>query len=210
MAFVQLAEASCQPGMLLRLLQHDDRGERGIMHVLRRLDWIGTASAAGCPQPVDGAVARDRHQPSNRTVAARVEASGLAPPRNVDLLQHVLGLASVIQYTNTDAKKLRRSVVVDDAEGGTVTAGDAHERGGKLAAGGVCAHAGPLAHPRAIVIPFCGESRIAKKRLISTTCAERCKKVEPRLLRRGSSIAHRSFNHHSIFGMTCMRRINAD
>src|SRR5215218_9014354 len=189
MAFVQLAEASCQPGMLLRLLQHDDRGERGIMHVLRRLDWTDAASAAGCPQPVDGAVARDRHQPSNRTDAARVEGSGLAPHRHVNVVQHVLGLASVIQYTNTDAKKLRRSVVVDDAEGGAVTAGDAHERGGKLAAGGVCVHAGHLAHPRAIVIPLCGESRIAKKLMISKTCAERRKKVEPRLLRRGSSIA---------------------
>src|SRR5215208_7709966 len=140
MAFVQLAEASCQPGMLLRLLQHDDRGERGIMHVLRRLDWTDAASAAGCPQPVDGAVARDRHQPSNRTDAARVEGSGLAPHRHVDVLQHVLGLASVIQYTKADAKKLRRGILIDKAQRGAVTPGKAHERGSKLAAGGIGVH----------------------------------------------------------------------
>jgi hypothetical protein len=62
-------------------------------------------------------------------------------------LQHVLCLASVIQYTEADAKKLRRGHVVDEAERGPVALRDAVERRCKLLAPYVgihalCAHAG--------------------------------------------------------------------
>ena len=56
------------------------------------------------------------------------------------VLQHVLGLASVLQDTQADAEKLRRRVLVNDAQRGAIAAGNAHKGGGKLAARGVFIH----------------------------------------------------------------------
>ena len=71
---------------------------------------------------------------------AGVECRGFAPHRDIDVLQHVLGLASVLQDTQADAEKLRRRVLVNDAQRGAIAAGNAREGGGKLAARGVCIH----------------------------------------------------------------------
>src|SRR5215831_8914738 len=44
-------------------------------------------------------------------LARRIETVGFAPYCHIYVLQEVLGLASVIQDTETDAKKLRRGVL---------------------------------------------------------------------------------------------------
>jgi hypothetical protein len=72
---------------------------------------------------------------------ATIQVIGLARPgSNVDVLQHVLGLASILQDTQADAEKLRRRVLVNHTQRGAVAAGNAREGGGKLAARGVCIH----------------------------------------------------------------------
>src|SRR5262249_15575227 len=59
----------------------------------------------------------------------------------VNLLQHVFRLASVIQYTEADAKKLRRGHVVDEAKRRPVAMRDTIECRGKLLALYVGIHA---------------------------------------------------------------------
>src|SRR5262249_21849499 len=73
---------------------------------------------------------------------------GLAPHRHIDVLQHVLGLASVSQDTEADAEKLRRGILVYDAQGVPVARSDAHKSGGQLAAICICAH--PSCRPAAV------------------------------------------------------------
>ena len=103
--------------MLLRQLHPLDRGRGGVAHRVGGLDRLHPAADRGGPQPVDGAVAGDRHQPRDRARPGRVEGGGLAPHRHVDVLKHVLGLASVVQDTQADAEKLRGGILVDDAQG---------------------------------------------------------------------------------------------
>src|SRR5207244_3986686 len=47
----------------------------------------------------------------------------------------------------TDAKKLRRRVLIDQAQGRAVAGGHARKRGGKLAPGGVCIHGWSIRAP---------------------------------------------------------------
>src|SRR5581483_4970372 len=136
----QLLQAGAQPAGLLRRLDQLERGRSRIAYVIGGLDRVHAAAQRARPQPVDGPIARDRHQPGDWAGPARVEAPGLAPDRHVDLLQHVLGLASVVQDTQADAEKLRRGVLIDDAERGAVAGGDAGYRRGKLAAIDVAVH----------------------------------------------------------------------
>src|SRR5262249_20381632 len=82
----------------------------------------------------------DRHQPRDRARPVAVERGGLAPYRDINLLQHVLCLASIFQDTKADAKKLRGGILINEAQCRAVPAGDARESGGKLAARGVCVH----------------------------------------------------------------------
>jgi hypothetical protein len=76
---------------------------------------------------VDGAVPLDGDEPSDRARARFVEGGGLPPYGKINVLQHVLCLASVIQYTEADAEKLRRGHVVDQTERRPVAASDAVE-----------------------------------------------------------------------------------
>src|SRR5262249_39804288 len=69
------------------------------------------------------------------------------------VLQHVLGLALVIQDTKTNAKKLRRGVLVDHAQCRTIPGGDAREGGGELAARCLCVHACAPASGLTLYIP---------------------------------------------------------
>jgi hypothetical protein len=55
-------------------------------------------------------------------------------------LQHVLRLASVMQYTKADAKKLRGGLIVNEAQGGAVATGGPADRGGKLLSPRLCIH----------------------------------------------------------------------
>mgnify|MGYP003694198339 CR=1 FL=1 len=120
--------------VLLRQLDALDRRRRRIAHGVGGLDRLHAAADGACPQPVDRPVAGDRHHPGDRAGPAGVEAGGLAPHRHINLLQHVLGLASVLQDTKADAEKLRGGILVNNAQRGAIAARDAHEGGGKLAA----------------------------------------------------------------------------
>src|SRR4029079_7935091 len=88
-------------------------------------------------------VARDRHHPGDRAGPAGVKARGLAPHRHKNLLQHVLGLAAVLQDTKADAEKLRRGILINEAQRGAIAARDADKGGCKLVARGVCVHSVP-------------------------------------------------------------------
>src|SRR5262249_57308327 len=81
-------------------------------------------------QMVDGAVARDRDQPGHRTGQGRIESSGLAPHRHVDLLQHILGFAALTQDTQADSKKLRRGQPIDRLQRPAVAAAYCVKGGG--------------------------------------------------------------------------------
>jgi hypothetical protein len=56
------------------------------------------------------------------------------PNIEINLLQHVLCLTTVIQDTEADAKKLRRGLIIDEAQRGLVAGGDPAERRGELSA----------------------------------------------------------------------------
>jgi hypothetical protein len=57
-------------------------------------------------------------------------------------LQHVLGLAPVLQYTDEDAEKLRRGVLIDEAQRRAVTGADSCQRGSQFPACDLGIHAG--------------------------------------------------------------------
>src|SRR5262249_26853255 len=138
---LEFAEAGLEPRLLFGRHHQVERARGVIVHVFGAVDRLRAATLSGRTQPVDRAVARDSHQPGDWARARRIEARGLAPNRYVDVLQHILGLASVIQDTQADAKKLRRGVLVNNAQSRTVARGNAYERGGKLAAGRGYVHA---------------------------------------------------------------------
>src|SRR4029079_8773918 len=88
----------------------------------------------GRAQPVDGAVPRNGHEPRDRACDGLIEARRLPPHREINVLQHVLSLASVTQDTKTDAEKLRRGFLINEAQSGAIAASDPVDRGDKLAA----------------------------------------------------------------------------
>jgi hypothetical protein len=109
-------------------------------NILGGLDRLVQPRPAACAHAIDRPVSRDRHQPGDRAGAGCVERAGLPPNGDVNLLEHVLGLASVIQYTDADAKKLRGGHVVDEAKRRPVAAGDAIQSRGELLAPSVGIH----------------------------------------------------------------------
>ena len=110
------------------------------LHLGGLLDRRRAAAHRARPQPVDRPVAGDRDQPGDRARPLRIEEGGLAPHRDIDVLQHVLGLASVLQDTEQDAKKLRGGILIDDPQRGAVPGAGTHQGRGKLAACGICVH----------------------------------------------------------------------
>src|SRR6516165_897838 len=81
-------------------------------------------------QMVDGAVARDRDQPGHRTAEGGIKSCGLTPNRHVDLLQHILGFATLTQDTQADSKKLRRGQPIDSLQRPAVAAAYCVKGGG--------------------------------------------------------------------------------
>ena len=137
---VQFLETAGEPLALLRQFDALDRGRGWIADGVGGLDRLQAPAGGARAQPVDRPVAGNRHHPGDRARPAGVECGGFAPHREIDVLQHVLGLASILQDTQADAEKLRRRVLVNHTQCGAVAAGNARESGGKLAARGVCIH----------------------------------------------------------------------
>src|SRR5215468_3081458 len=115
MALLKLAQADFETRLLLGRDDEIERRRRLVTHALRRFDRLRSSAGGARAQPVDGAVARDRHQPGDRARSGRIEAPRLAPNGHVYVLQHILSLASVVQDTEADAKKLRRCILVNNA-----------------------------------------------------------------------------------------------
>src|SRR4029079_12671507 len=92
---------------------------------------------------VYGAVPRDSDKPGDRACTGLIEGRALVPNGHINLLQHVFRLASVIQDTKADAKKLRRGHVIDKAERGPIALRRTIECCGELLAFYVGIHARP-------------------------------------------------------------------
>src|SRR5262245_23948701 len=115
MALLKLTQADFETRLLLGRDDEIERRRRIVTHVLRRFDRLRSSACGGRAQPVDGAVARYRHQPGDRARSGGVKAPRLAPNGHIYVLQHILSLAPVVQDTEADAKKLRRCILVNDA-----------------------------------------------------------------------------------------------
>src|SRR5262245_26991156 len=114
MALLKLAHADFETRLLLGRDDEIERRWRLVTYVLRRFDRLRSSAHGARAQPVDGAIACDRHQPGDRARPGGIEAPRLAPNGHVYVLQHILSLPSVIQDTEADAKKLRRCILVND------------------------------------------------------------------------------------------------
>src|SRR5262249_48303855 len=141
LALFDLIETRLEPLLLLRRGERFERRGAWIGHICCRFDRLAPARGRARSRAVDGAVARDGDEPSDRAGASLVEGGGLVPNGQVNLLQHVFRLASVIQYTEADAKKLRRGHVVNETKRRPVATRHTVECRGKLLALYVGIHA---------------------------------------------------------------------
>src|SRR5262249_45046045 len=102
--------------MLLRRGKRFERRRAWIGHIGCGLDRLAPARGRARPRAVDGAVTRNGDEPSDRAGASLVEGCGFVTNGQVTLWHPVSRRASVIQYTEAGAKKLRRGHVVAEAK----------------------------------------------------------------------------------------------
>ena len=129
------AQAHAQPRLLLRLHHHVERAGGGVPGRLRGLVERRAAEQTMAPDR-SRSIAQLRAMATSQ-VEVGLARSGLkraafAPHRHIDVLQHVLGLASVPQDTEQDAKSFAEEILIDDPQRSRSPGAGTHQGRGKL------------------------------------------------------------------------------
>ena len=86
-----------------------------------------TSRGTRCAKPVDGAAARDGHDPGDRAAPAVVELRRSAPELEEGLLHDVLRLLQAAQDLHRDRHRARRVLVIERPKRGDIAGRHAHE-----------------------------------------------------------------------------------
>ena len=101
---VEISQTLAQPASVVAVGQPLEGVRPVVGDVDGRIHRMVAAAPADLPQAIDRPVAGDRGKPGDRTGAAGIEPVGPPPDGQIDVLENVLGLFAVVQYTQADAE----------------------------------------------------------------------------------------------------------